>query len=217
MTLLKNKQPKRKLLLIFFVYFGSFLNGCTCKDPLQTNQTKDKSNSSPGYYEDKGQIAALQTLQSPSFSVSEMTEALAIIEPLKESSIKGTVKFSKVKDGVHIRAVIQGLTPGKHGLYIHEFGECQGKNPDFIGAHYHPFSQDGQQTVEGQHLGDLGYLMANQEGKAFYETVNKMIKLQGKNSILGRSIVINAKEEEETLKAGASKIKVACGVIEPIN
>ena len=59
-----------------------------------------------------------------------------------ENNVEGTISFSQssAAGGVTISGKITGLTPGKHGLHIHEFGDvsnrCQIKK---IGKHYNPF------------------------------------------------------------------------------
>lgn len=51
-----------------------------------------------------------------------MVNAVAV---LKGANISGTVKFSQASEDakVVVEASITGLTPGKHGFHIHEFGD----------------------------------------------------------------------------------------------
>lgn len=71
-----------------------------------------------------------------------------------------------------------------------------------------------------RHVGDLGNLLANKVGIASYCMADRMANLFGKNSILGRSIVVHKQRDdlgkggdEESLKTGNAGARVACGVI----
>ncbi len=164
---------------------------------------------------DKGS-ANLESAKSTSLN-HEMAQARADISSLNDSGISGTVRFTKLEHGVQVTADITGLSPGEHGFHIHEFGDCNSKNSDSIGAHYNPtHHKHGKPGSEDSHVGDLGNLVADENGNAHYEAINKVIKLQGRNSILGRSIIIHADRDDYTTQpTGASGLKIGCGVIEP--
>lgn len=51
-----------------------------------------------------------------------MVNAVAV---LKGANVSGTVKFSQASEDakVVVEASFTGLTPGKHGFHIHEFGD----------------------------------------------------------------------------------------------
>jgi Cu-Zn family superoxide dismutase len=114
-------------------------------------------------------------------------------------------------------ADVDGLSPGKHGFHVHEFGDCSGDG-SATGSHFNPTnSKHGGPDSRERHVGDLGNLVADETGYAHYERVDKIISLEGENSILGRSIVIHADPDDYTTQpTGASGTKIACGVIEPI-
>ena len=62
--------------------------------------------------------------------------ATAALEPASGSKVKGEVTFSQ--DGPRVRAIgeITGLTPGRHGMHLHEKGDCSA--PDASSATYNP-------------------------------------------------------------------------------
>jgi len=69
-------------------------------------------------------------------------------------------------------------------------------------------------------VGDLGNLTADQEGNVNVCFVDKVISLYGEYSIVGRSVVVHANEDDEgktnhpeSSKTGNSGPRVACGVI----
>ncbi len=181
------------------------LTSCACTDhrkPTAKNQDQDKEIA------DAGPILARKPTS---------LQAVAQIKPFKENQIRGKVVFKKVKDGVKITANIEGLTPGKHGFHVHEFGDCSGDG-SAAGAHFNPTNrQHGGPDSPERHVGDLGNLVADEKGYAHYERVDKVITLEGENSIIGRSIIIHADEDDyKTQPAGASGAKIACGVIEEV-
>ena len=58
----------------------------------------------------------------------EPTKAIAVLHPTTGSNVEGTVTFTKAGDEMKVVADLTGLTPGKHGFHIHEFGDCS--SPD---------------------------------------------------------------------------------------
>ena len=65
-----------------------------------------------------------------------------------------------------------------------------------------------------RHMGDMGNLVADESGKAHLEYVDAIIKLNGPNSIIGRSVVVHKGEDDlKSQPAGNSDPRVACGVI----
>jgi len=65
-----------------------------------------------------------------------------------------------------------------------------------------------------RHVGDLGNLVANADGVAKMETVFKGVFMRGNYSILGRSIIIHAGEDDLISQpTGAAGSRVAGGVI----
>lgn len=142
-------------------------------------------------------------------------EAVAKIEPLGTNIISGTVTFSQVPDGVKVVADIEGLQPGSHGFHIHEKGLCE-KDGTSAGSHFNPSGMPhGSPTNDLRHAGDLGNLIADDSGKAHYERVDHVLKLDGKNSIIGKSVIIHDKLDDfKTQPTGNSGARHACGVIQ---
>lgn len=141
--------------------------------------------------------------------------AVAAVKPTMDYKVRGVVTFTQKQDGVEIEGRFEGLSEGLHGFHIHEYGDCSAADASSAGGHYNPFGQihAGPDALK-RHVGDLGNLKANREGVAKYSRIDKMITLNGPDSILGKSIVIHALPDDlKTQPTGASGARVACGVI----
>lgn len=136
-----------------------------------------------------------------------------------EGDIKGYITLQQIPGSVTvIKGKISGLSPGKHGFHIHEFGDLS-KGCESAGGHYNPEGVDHGDLEKG-HVGDLGNIIANQQGIADFEIKASRVNLSGDQSVVGRAIVIHAEEDDlgkgddsESLKTGNAGDRLACGVI----
>jgi Cu-Zn family superoxide dismutase len=71
-----------------------------------------------------------------------------------------------------------------------------------------------------RHVGDLGNLKTDEKGNAYLATTDTQIKLFGEDSVVGRSCVVHAGEDDlgrgghkDSSTTGNSGARVACGVI----
>lgn len=142
-------------------------------------------------------------------------KAIAVLNPTKGSSVHGTVTFEVVGNGVRVAAIIAGLTPGKHGFHIHEFGDCSSDSGTAAGGHFNPAGlRHGAPNSDNRHAGDIGNIEADKEGNAHVEYVDPVLSLSGENSIIGRGVIVHAKEDDLTTQpTGAAGERVACGTI----
>eukprot|EP00511_Aplanochytrium_stocchinoi_P011050 CAMPEP_0204865756 /NCGR_PEP_ID=MMETSP1348-20121228/13253_1 /ASSEMBLY_ACC=CAM_ASM_000700 /TAXON_ID=215587 /ORGANISM="Aplanochytrium stocchinoi, Strain GSBS06" /LENGTH=87 /DNA_ID=CAMNT_0052017257 /DNA_START=173 /DNA_END=434 /DNA_ORIENTATION=+ len=73
---------------------------------------------------------------------------------------------ASAEDPTTIKGVVTGLTPGKHGIAVLEFGDLYDP-PQSLGGHYNPHGKNhGLPTAEERHIGSLGNIEADAEGKA---------------------------------------------------
>src|ERR1700752_1619056 len=143
-----------------------------------------------------------------------VTKAAAQLESKSGSKVTGTVTFTKVGDEVQVVADITGLTPGKHGFHIHQFGDCSAPDAATAGPHFNPTNQHhGGPMTERHHPGDLGKIETDASGKAHLDWKGKL-SLNGKDSIIGKSVVVHEKEDDlKTDPSGNSGARIACGAI----
>jgi superoxide dismutase, Cu-Zn family len=148
-------------------------------------------------------------------SFSQQIKAICVLYPTQGNTASGTITFTKVDGGVKVVADLQGLSKGKHGMHIHEFGDCSATDGTSAGGHYNPMAMPHSGPMESmRHQGDMGNIEADASGKAHLEYVDKMIDLEGKNSIMGRSIIIHKGEDDlKTQPTGNSGPRIACGTI----
>lgn len=142
-------------------------------------------------------------------------KAICVLHPTEGNNVTGTVTFSRDGDGIKIVAEVEGLTPGKHGFHIHEFGDCSASDGTSAGGHFNPEGVGhGGPDDEVRHVGDLGNIEAGEDGTARLEMTDSKISLHGEHSIIGKAIVIHAGEDDLTSQpTGAAGERLACGVI----
>ena len=71
-------------------------------------------------------------------NAQQPTKAIAVLHPTAGNNVTGLVTFTKSGDEVKVVADVNGLTPGKHGFHIHEFGDCSSSDGSSAGGHFNP-------------------------------------------------------------------------------
>jgi Cu-Zn family superoxide dismutase len=145
-------------------------------------------------------------------SAQEPTKAIAVLQSASGSQVKGIVTFTKSGDGVKVVADVTGLTPGKHGFHVHEFGDCSAPDAASAGSHFNPTNDPhaGHDTAK-RHMGDLGNIEADASGKAHLELTDDKIKL---SAIIGKALIVHEKADDlKTQPTGDAGGRVACGVV----
>src|SRR5437762_2739914 len=92
---------------------------------------------------------------------------------------------------------------------------CSAPDATTAGGHFNPThkAHGGPDSAE-RHAGDLGNLEADGSGTAHFMLNDKTIKLSGENSIIGRAVVVDEKEDDlKSQPVGNAGGRVACGVV----
>lgn len=153
--------------------------------------------------------------QAPQPSGATVDKAIAVLHPTAGNEAHGIVTFTKEQDGIRVVAQVEGLTPGKHGFHIHEFGDCSAADGKSAGGHFNPanVAHAGPTDAE-RHVGDLGNITTDESGTANLDWLDSHLALQGPNSIIGRGVIVHAQEDDLTSQpTGNAGARVACGVI----
>ena len=144
------------------------------------------------------------------------------MQPSKAAPVTGVVYFVE-QSGHAVRVVgeLRGLTPGEHGLHVHEAGDLT-EGCTSACAHLNPYGADhGDRTSDERHVGDLGNVVADAGGVAHIDFVDDRIRLRRRAcNVLGRMLVVHADRDDggrggtaESRRTGSAGARVGCGVI----
>lgn len=150
-------------------------------------------------------------------------EAIAVFD---SKNCKGTVNITELENGngLEFKVNLENLTPGYHGFHIHEAGNLE-EGCQSCCAHFNPLNKEhgGPAELDGRnrHLGDLGNIKADKNGKCNMVLRDKYLQLRGyKYNIIGRSVVVHADQDDlgrggnaESKKTGNAGARIGCGVI----
>lgn len=139
-------------------------------------------------------------------------KAVAVVNPIGESEVRGTVKFETSEDGVSVTAVLSGLEEGNHGFHIHQYGDCTAPDGTSAGGHFNPGGNEhNSPEAINRHMGDMGNIIANPNGEASLYYIDGAITI---DQIIGRGIIVHAGEDDlSSQPSGAAGSRIACGVI----
>ncbi|KAK5647457.1 hypothetical protein RI129_002349 [Pyrocoelia pectoralis] len=127
--------------------------------------------------------------------------AVAILDVSKH--IQGVVRLVQINsETCVIDGTVDGLKPGKHGLFIHESGDLS-NGCNSVGECYIP--NNHQPDELNRVYGNLGTITADDHGRATFRFEDKVIDL---SNIIGRSLVIT--EHPDNVNSGK---KLTCGII----
>jgi Cu-Zn family superoxide dismutase len=146
------------------------------------------------------------------------------IAVLNGSIKKNFITFNPLSSKVtEITYYIEGLEPfSVHAMHIHQFGD-QRKGCESAGPHFNPYNAPHgapENNKNHRHVGDLGNIVANAQGVASGTILDPLIKISGKNSVIGRSLVIHQDPDDlglgnhkDSLTTGNAGKRLACGII----
>ncbi len=130
----------------------------------------------------------------------------------------GQASFGQGPHGVLIILNIEpgGLTPGWHGLHLHEKGDCSdpGQFTNSGGHHGKAEGRHGLLNPDGPEMGDLPNIWAAADGSAGYEAFSALFGLGEALDDDGIALVIHADRDDHlTQPIGGAGPRVACGVL----
>lgn len=167
-----------------------------------------------------------KNIKNSNNNINNKIKYIAVFQPEINNNISGTVIFEEYKkDNIKIYIDLSGLKPGKHGFHIHETGNLLEKCVS-CKAHFNPYNTPHgglNSKPNKRHVGDLGNIIADKNGKVSMILYDNLISLNNhhKCCILGRSLIIHDKEDDlgltpnspESLINGLAGERLACSVI----
>lgn len=152
-----------------------------------------------------------------------VTDAICVLTKSEGGNVSGVLNFHQEDPDkpVVITGDLTGLSPGLHGFHIHVRGDltkgCSTTGPHFDVGHG---SWHGGRIDVVRHVGDLGNVEADYRGEVFFTVNDLLVSLNGPNSIIGRSSIVHALEDDlgqgdtpSSRLTGNSGRIIACGVI----
>lgn len=152
------------------------------------------------------------------------TDIIQAVATFNDTNVKGYVVFTEnIKEKcTDVQAFLHGLPPNTElGWHIHVAGDLRTKGYMSCGSHYNPKNQThGGPHSKVRHVGDLGNLTTDKNGNATNKLKIKSLKLKGKHSIIGRSLVCHGGKDDlgkgnsqDSKTTGNSGSRIGCAVI----
>lgn len=188
--------------------------GCTERDyENDPSVSTNPSVSTSGTTETR--TAAEPSYPTQASHGNSVDAAVCVLQSIGDSKARGLIQFTQTESGIHVSGQVSGLSDGKHGFHVHEFGDLTDtSNGESAGGHFNPTgAQHGKPSDDHRHAGDFGNIEANASGVAEVDFTDTKISLSGESSILGRALVVHADEDTFEQPSGEAGPRVAFGVI----
>ena len=146
----------------------------------------------------------------------EIERAIAVVTATEGNQVSGIVTFQQKEGHVLVNAKLNGLNPNqKHGFHVHEYGDISAKDGKSAGGHYNPDGHPhGLPPTKMRHAGSFGNIQADENGQAIFTLEDDTISVSGhQNPIIGRAVVVHAKEDIGAQPTGAAGPRIGTGVI----
>jgi len=174
-----------------------------------------------------GAMAGAQgTEQKPAAPAKTSSTGVRAHADIKGEKITGRAEFVEGQQGmstvVQITVMVNGLTPGQHGVHLHAVGKCEAPFTS-AGGHYDPgpAGNPDPDANHPYHMGDLPNLTVGADGKGQLDATTTRVTISdGPLTLLdadGSAIIIHGNPDQGITGESKSGVsggpRVACGVI----
>ena len=163
-------------------------------------------------------LAAAVLLSACASSSYQDAKGTAQLQPTRDNSASGEIRFVQRLDTVVVSGEVRGLTPnGEHGFHIHEKGDCSSGDGMSAGGHHNPFSRPHAAHSDAvHHTGDLPSLKADANGVARinFETDRLTVGSGRGDDVVGHGLIVHRDPDDfKTQPTGNAGPRMACAVI----
>ena len=152
------------------------------------------------------------------FAGAASAQPASVTAELKNSNGQtvGGVVLTEAPKGVLLRIEAKGLSPGWHGLHLHDKGDCSKSDFTSAGAHVHGAGAavHGLLNPKANELGDLPNLHAGADGAGAAEVFTTSVTLKQLRDADGSAVVIHLNPDDHLAQPiGGAGARVACAVV----
>jgi len=196
------------------LFLASALALSACKQDAEPAAAPADAASAPAPAADPAAPPAMEPAAANAAAV-----ATADLQPTKDSTVKGSIRFTLVDGRLHASGDISGLKPGsEHGFHIHEKGDCSAPDGTSAGGHFNPGNAEhGSIEAAAHHGGDMPNIVADAQGNAHVDGPVSSNVNAGKGDgfdIIGRGLIVHADPDDyHSQPTGNAGARLACAVI----
>ena len=149
---------------------------------------------------------------------NEKRTAKAEMKPCSDSQAKGEATFTEENGAVLFELTVENLTPGEHGIHLHEKGDCSAEDGSSAGGHWNPAMTPHGKRGDGTafHRGDIANMSVGDDGKGTLSLSISDWTIGGPDStnVIGKSVIVHASPDDFTSQpSGNAGARVSCGEI----